>query len=90
MRKPKVDENLCIGCGNCSIVEDNVFEMSGATAIVKDLSDYEVYANGIDDAIAGCPSSAISWQNGDESNSTSSFDSENENENSQDEVEEEI
>lgn len=64
MEKICVDKDKCIGCGACESLEPDVFELGddGFAEAIKDdydkLSD-EVKEN-VDDAIANCPTSAIS------------------------------
>ncbi len=46
----------CIGCGSCSAICPDVFEMNGAVAIVKNQKDLPC----VKEAISSCPVSAIS------------------------------
>lgn len=46
----------CIGCGACSAVCPEVFEMDGVVAVVKEQKDIPC----VDEAIMGCPVQAIS------------------------------
>lgn len=46
----------CIGCGSCSALCPEVFEMSGAVAIVKAQKDLPC----VKEAIEACPVEAIS------------------------------
>lgn len=58
-RKPLVS-NACIGCGACVAISGDVFELNDdGYSIVKELSDYD--GKDVDDSIAACPVSAISW-----------------------------
>jgi ferredoxin len=60
LRKPHVNES-CIGCGACVAISGEVFEMNeDGVSIVRPCSSYE--GLDVDDAIAACPVSAISWQ----------------------------
>ncbi len=34
--KVKVDHNLCIGCGSCAMIADQVFEMRDGKSYVKE------------------------------------------------------
>ncbi len=34
--KVKVDHNLCIGCGSCAMIADQVFEMRNGKSYVKE------------------------------------------------------
>jgi len=59
MAKPKVDEDLCIGCGVCSQVCPEVFEI-GPDGKSKVKADADLNAACIQDAIDQCPVGAIS------------------------------
>jgi len=62
MKKVKIDGNVCISCGHCVEVDDQVFELlPGETAKVKETANFEVDQTKIDQAIAECPVQAISW-----------------------------
>ena len=50
--KIKVDQNLCIGCGLCCGICDEVFRMN----------EYEKAEAYQPDAIDSCPVSAIAWE----------------------------
>ena len=63
--KPKVDKDLCIGCMTCSIVCGSVFRLvkqadGQEKAEPFEGVDYEKYKQEIEDAIASCPTAAIS------------------------------
>ncbi|UCF09642.1 MAG: ferredoxin [Candidatus Bipolaricaulota bacterium] len=59
MASPTVDADLCVSCGLCSQVCDEVFEMGGdGVAAVKDGAN--LGADCIQDAIDQCPVGAIS------------------------------
>lgn len=60
MPKPKVDQNLCVGCGSCVSVCPEVFELDEEIhkSKVKELESYEQPC--IKEAIDSCPVSAIS------------------------------
>lgn len=62
MKKPKVDQNLCIACGNCAAIDPEVFEMTGAEgkSQVKELEDYSNHEKKINQAVEECPVRAIS------------------------------
>lgn len=52
----KIDENKCIGCGTCSAICEEVFEIEGAKAKVKEQLNIPC----VDEAIEACPEKAIS------------------------------
>jgi len=59
MANPVVDEDLCVGCGLCTQVCSDVFEMSSdGKAVVKD--DADLGADCIQEAVDQCPVGAIS------------------------------
>jgi len=59
MANPVVDEDLCVGCGLCTQVCSDVFEMSSeGKAVVRD--DADLHADCIQDAVDQCPVGAIS------------------------------
>ncbi len=57
--KVKVNEDLCIGCGYCEGVCDEVFSLEdGVSHAKKDVVPEELKES-VHDAIDGCPTSAI-------------------------------
>lgn len=65
--KPIVDKDLCIGCSTCTVVCPAVFKMVKSNggedkAEVVEGVDYEALKQQIADAIASCPTSAITEQ----------------------------
>ncbi len=52
----KVDKNKCIGCGLCTNICSEVFEMSDGKAQVKEQKDLPC----VKEAIDSCPVDAIS------------------------------
>ena len=60
IKKPHVNAS-CIGCSACVAISGDVFELNddGLSTVVQ-LPTYEGYD--VDDSIAACPVSAISWQ----------------------------
>jgi len=59
--KPKIDQNLCLGCGACVSVCPEVFELgSDGRAHVKDRVNYKKFEEIIKRAISSCPVRAIS------------------------------
>ena len=56
---PKVDQELCIGCGTCETLCPQIFELSDASkAKVKQSASSDVDC--IQEAINSCPAQAIS------------------------------
>lgn len=60
--KFKVDKDLCIGCGACQAICEEVFEITDdGYAIAKDVEvKYEDVKENAISALEGCPTSAIS------------------------------
>jgi len=59
--KPKVDRDLCIGCGACQSLCPEVFRLdeSGKSAVLEGV-DYKANKECIQKAIENCPVQAIS------------------------------
>ncbi len=59
-KKPKVDKELCIGCGLCSAIAGDTFELGddGKAVVSNPQGNPE---EEIQDAIDSCPVGAISW-----------------------------
>ena len=60
--KTYIDESLCIGCGLCTSIEPNVFQMNdgGKAEVIADTtSDTE---QTVIEAIESCPTGAISQE----------------------------
>lgn len=56
--KIKVVEENCIGCGACQAICPEIFEVDGVSKIIeKNIPDDLIES--INDAIEGCPTSAI-------------------------------
>jgi len=58
MSKPKVNEELCIGCGTCAEICKGVFEVKDdgkSHVIAEDCGDCNC-----EEAVSSCPTSAIS------------------------------
>lgn len=61
MRKPKVDQEKCLGCGTCAALCPKTFEMGedGKAQVKNPPGDPE---SEIQNAIDSCPVQAISWE----------------------------
>ena len=62
MKKVKIDENTCIGCGTCVALCPEVFELGGegkAKVKLQNSKTSKLQAE-IDEAIEACPVKAIS------------------------------
>ena len=59
--KATVDQDTCIGCGLCTGIQPEVFQMNedGKSHCVSDVSE-DQNAN-VQEAIDSCPTSAIHW-----------------------------
>ena len=59
--KPKINQEICIGCGTCVSMLSDVFEMgTEGKAHVKESENYDQYKDKINEAISSCPVQAIS------------------------------
>lgn len=60
--KPKIDENLCIGCGTCEALCPIVFKVAedGKAKVLE--ADYAANTNGIKESIEACPVQCISQE----------------------------
>lgn len=62
MGKVVIDKDKCIGCGTCPVLAPKSFRMTpdGSKAeVIEPPGDPEATIN---DAIASCPTAAISWE----------------------------
>ncbi len=62
--KAHVNKDICIGCGACTVIADNVFEIGedGLAQVKEEYTDTDVKEEDKDsviDAREGCPVSAI-------------------------------
>jgi len=58
----KVNKDACIGCGACQALVSDVFDIDDdGLAFVREGADIEKNADDINDAVDGCPTGAISW-----------------------------
>jgi ferredoxin len=60
--KPKVDRDLCIGCGLCESLCSAVFKLTDGKSSVLEDADYKANKECIQKAIENCPVQAISWE----------------------------
>lgn len=69
MKKPKVDQGKCIGCGLCVGLAEKVFRMSeeGKAEIFGECDGWEGCEGKIQEAIDSCPLQAITWDKAKES-----------------------
>lgn len=59
--KPKVDKELCIGCGTCVSLCNEVFELGDdGKSQIKEGADFAKNANCIEQSVTSCPAQAIS------------------------------
>lgn len=63
MPKIKIDQNKCIGCNTCPLLNPNVFEMDTVTYKAKVKSQPEAVDEATQSAIDSCPVQAISVEN---------------------------
>jgi ferredoxin len=59
--KVTVDQNKCIGCNTCPLVDPETFEMDSATFKAKVKKQPESLTDAVKTAIASCPVGAISF-----------------------------
>ncbi len=58
--KPKVNQELCIGCGQCEAICPEVFRLDDGKSHVLEITDYAVFKDKIEQAVDACPVQAIS------------------------------
>lgn len=69
MGKVKVNQDLCIGCGACTAIADEVFKFNneGFAETIEENNTIEnmndELKNDVTDALEGCPTSAIYKEN---------------------------
>ena len=59
MNKVKISEESCIGCGLCASLCNEVFELKGGTASIKEGVDVKKNLECIKDAVSNCPTKSI-------------------------------
>lgn len=61
---PQVDKETCIGCGTCTVIAPEVFELGedGKARVKLKNEETEKLKNKIQEAVDNCPVSAIKWQ----------------------------
>jgi ferredoxin len=60
--KPKIDRDLCIGCGLCESLCPAVFKLDDGKSHVLEDADYKANKECVQKAIENCPVQAISWE----------------------------
>ncbi len=60
MTKVVLDQNKCIGCNTCPLLDPEVFEMDTATYKAKVKKQPEKISDATQNAISSCPVGAIS------------------------------
>lgn len=62
MKKLIVDQNLCIGCGNCVPLAPKTFDLDSNSGKAKVINQNGDPQETIKNAIDGCPTQAIVWK----------------------------
>ena len=62
MKAAKVDQDLCIGCGLCCGICDEVFRMNEYEKAEAYQPANDDNQSAVQDAIDSCPVSAIAWE----------------------------
>ena len=60
VKKPVIDESLCIGCGTCPAMCPKTFGIRDSDGIAYVRSS--VIDDDVQDAIEACPTEAITWE----------------------------
>ncbi|MFA6193606.1 MAG: ferredoxin [Parcubacteria group bacterium] len=61
MSKPKVDQELCIGCGTCEALCPEIFKVEDEKSVVIG-EDCEKVGCNCDEIVVSCPVNAISME----------------------------
>jgi ferredoxin len=64
MKKPHVDRELCVACGNCEEICPEVFQVEEVSHIITE--DFRNLEGCIEAAVENCPEDAIVFQEEDE------------------------
>ncbi|OGY54992.1 MAG: hypothetical protein A3A24_01780 [Candidatus Buchananbacteria bacterium RIFCSPLOWO2_01_FULL_46_12] len=63
LKKLVLAKNKCVGCGACVGICQAVFRLDeNGLAALKPLDDYSQTESAIQEAMAACPTQAISWE----------------------------
>lgn len=57
--KPIINQELCIGCGQCEAICPEVFKLDDGKSQVVEMADYTPFKDKIDQAVDSCPVQAI-------------------------------
>jgi len=60
--KPKIDRDLCIGCGLCESLCPTIFKLDDGKSKILEGVDYKANKECIQKSIENCPVQAISWE----------------------------
>lgn len=60
MKKVKIDESLCIGCGVCQAHAEEIFEIDGVVSLLKEEITSDEELQKVEDAVTDCPTGVIS------------------------------
>lgn len=60
MKKPVIDEERCIACGNCEEICSEVFQVEAVSHVITD--DFRGLEGCIEAAVENCPEDAITFE----------------------------